>query len=203
MLLKTVDETCDFAAEWCGEKGAYPGGALSCGFAVPDCCIVRLNSRTGDLWHKAKGPRRPVLQHAAPLLGLLGAQDQILNPGDYAPDKNGIVPFVWENQHVWGYGFDPDASDQLFVTGDWCDGRGGEFETEWRPVPAQPEDALVCTLLINLCMQSDADWDEAVPRPEAARSVLWRHPAWSDFDGFWIDDARTLIYFSGWQVVRG
>jgi hypothetical protein len=53
MMLKTVDEACDFVAEWCQEKGAYAGKILSAGFAVPDC-IVRLNARIGHLWHRAR-----------------------------------------------------------------------------------------------------------------------------------------------------
>jgi hypothetical protein len=201
MMRKTVDEACDFVAEWCQQKGSYAGKTLSAGFAVPDS-IVRLNARTGHLWHSAKRVPGPRLQYATPFLGLLGGQDQILDPNGYAPDKNGIVPFVWENQGVWGYGFDPDTVDQLLITGDWCDGRREYFETEWRRVPAKPEGALVCTLLINLCMQSEANWDDNAPKPESMLSVLWQHPAWSDFDGFWINDARTLIYFRGWQVAR-
>jgi hypothetical protein len=164
---------------------------------------VRLNARAGDLWRSAKRVPGPVLRYARPFLGLLGGQDNILDPNGYARDKHGIVPFVWENQGVWSYGFDPENIDQLLVSGDWCDGRGGDFETEWRCVATKPEDALVCTLLINLCMQSDANWDENASKPEAAHIVLWQHPAWRDFDGFWINEEGTLIYFSGWQVTRG
>ncbi len=40
------------------------------------------------------------------------------------------------------------------------------------------------------------------PKPKAARIALWQHPAWSDFDGFWINEDRTLIYFRGWHVTR-
>ena len=103
---------------------------------------------------------------------------------------------------MFGYGFDPDDVDQLLVSGDWCDGAGGDFPTEWRRVAARPEDALVCYLLINLCMQSDAEWDDNMSRPETAHLVLWQHSAWSDFYSFWINDERTLIYFSGWQITR-
>jgi hypothetical protein len=60
-----------------------------------------------------KAPAGPILRYATPFLGLRGGQDKILNPNDYARDENGIVPFVWENQRVWGYGFDPDDVDQL------------------------------------------------------------------------------------------
>ena len=200
-MLKTVDEACDFIAEWCQEEGSYAGQPLDAGIAMPDC-IVRLSARVGGLWRSAKRLPGPILHYATPFLGLPGGQDKILNPSDYARDKNGVVPFVWENQGVWGYGFDPDDIDQLLVSGDWCDGLRGDFETDWRRVAAKPEDALVCTLLTNLCMQSDANWHDNAPRPEAAHLVLWQHLAWSDFDGFWIDDERTLIYFRGWQVTR-
>jgi hypothetical protein len=183
-MLKTVDDACDFIAEWCQETDSYAGQPLASGFAVPDC-IVRLNARVGDLWRSAKRLPGPILQ--------------ILNPNGYARDENGIVPFVRENQGVWAYGFDPDDVDRLLVSGDWSDGLRGD---SWRCVAAKPEDALVCTLLINLCMQSDANWDDNTPELEAAHIVLWQHPAWSDFDGFWINEERTLICFRGWQVTR-
>ena len=199
-MLKTVDEACDFVAEWCGEEGDHAGQPVSVGFAVPNC-ITRLNARVGDLW-RAKRLPGPILRYSTPFLGLLEGQDQVLNPSGYVRDTNGVVPFVYENQGVWHYGFDPDDVDQLLVSGDWCDGVRGDFETEWRRVAAKPEDALVCTLLINLCMQSDAKWDDNAPKPETARLVLWQHPAWSDFDGFWINDEQTLIYFRDWQVTR-
>jgi hypothetical protein len=196
MMLKTVDDACDFIAEWCEEQRGYAGQPLATGLPVPDC-IVRLNARVGDLWRSAECQPGPTLQDATPFLGLLAAQDQILNPSSYARDKNGIVPFVCENQDVWRCGFDPDDLDRLLVSGDWCDGLRGDFDT-WRHVGANPEDALVYTLLINLCMQSNANWDHDAPKPRATDLILWQHPAWNTFDGFWINDQRTLIYFSGW-----
>jgi hypothetical protein len=57
-MLKTVDEACDFIAEWCQEAGTHAGQPLACDFAVPDC-VVRLNERVGDLWRSAKRPARP------------------------------------------------------------------------------------------------------------------------------------------------
>jgi hypothetical protein len=201
MMLKTVDDVCDFAAEWCNEKGVYSGKKISTSYAVPHC-IMRLNARIGNLWHSAKRPPGPLSRYSTPFHGLLGGQDEILNPDSYDDDKNGVVSFVRENQGVWSYGFDPNDLNLLLVTGDWHDGRQEDFKTEWRIVLAKPEDALVCTLLINLCLQSDAYWDENSAKPEAARSVLWQHPAWRQFDGFWINDAKTLIYFDGWLVSR-
>jgi len=104
---------------------------------------------------QCKAPARPNTPVSNAFLGLLGGQDE-----------NGIVPFVWENQGLGGYGFDPDDVDQLLVCGYWCDGLRGDFETEWRRVAAKPVDGLVCTLLINLCMQSDANWDDNPPKPK-------------------------------------
>jgi hypothetical protein len=194
-MLNSVDDACDFIGEWCRESGSHAGAPLRNGFAVPHA-ILRLNDRIGSLWHSAER------QHATPLLGLLDGQDQIVDPEKYVRDKHGVVPFIRENQGVWSYGFDPGNVDQLQVCGDWCDGLQGSFQTEWRPVGARPEDALICTLLINLCLQSDAHWDDNTPKPDAAHLLLWQHPAWSNFDGFWTDDARTLICFSGWQIAR-
>jgi hypothetical protein len=200
-MLMTVDDACDFIAEWCQEPGSYPGQPLANDFAVPDC-VARLNARLGDLWRSAERVSGPILRRMTPFLGLLDGQDRILNPNEYARGENGIVPAVWENQGVWGYGFDPKDVDRLLVCGDWCDGLRGDFETEWRRVEAKLEDALVCTLLINLCMESNANWDDNAAKPEAAHIALWAHPAWSDFEGFWINEERTLIYFSGWQVTQ-
>jgi hypothetical protein len=201
-MLKTVDDACDFAAEWCEEEGSHAGRMLSTGISVPDC-ILRLNARIGHLWESAARVPGPVLRYATPFLGLLGGQDQILDPNRYARDNNGVVPFVQENQGVWSFGFDPESPDQLLVTGDWWYGLERSFEAKWRRVPAKPEDALVCTLLLNLCMQSDHDWDDDDRyKPDAEYSALWRHPAWSNFDGFWINDARTLVRFMGFQASR-
>jgi hypothetical protein len=163
---------------------------------------MRLNARVGNLWHNAKRLPGPFSQYSTPFLGFLGGQDKILNPTSYVQDRNGVVPFVLENQGVWSYGFGPDDIDQLFVTGDWYDGRREDFKTEWRVVSAKPQDALVCTLLLNLCLQSNACWDHKAPKPETTQSVLWKHPAWGEFGGFWINNAKTLIYFEGWQVTR-
>lgn len=200
-MLKTVDEACDFIGEWCGESAGYAGAPLASPFAIPNS-VVRLNSRVGDLWRTAKRIPGPLLSYATPFLGLLEGQDRILNPSTYAIDAHGVVPFVCENQGVWRYGFDPSDADRLLVSGDWSDGLSGEFSTEWRYVEATTEDALVCTLLINMCMQSTTNWDVDEPKPEAACIPLWNHPAWDDFYAFWVNEERTLIYFSGCQVTR-
>jgi hypothetical protein len=200
-MLRTIDEACDFIGEWWGEQGHHPGQPVTTSVAVPSC-VLRLNARVGQVWRRAERIPEPALQYAAPFLGLFESQDRILHPSNYVVDANGIVAFVSENQGVWQYGFNPDRADRLLVNGDWCDGLRADFTTEWRNVDATTEDALVCTLLINMCMQSEADWDDNAPKPDSAHIALWRHPAWSDFDGFWINDERTLIYFSGWQVRR-
>ena len=190
-MVKTVDDTCEFIAKWCQEPGGYPGQLLANDFAVPDC-VARLNARVGDLWRSAERVSGPVLRYVTPFLGLLDGQDRILNPNEYARNENGVVLAVWENQGVWGCGFDPNDVDRLLVCGDWCDGLQEDFETEWRRVEAKLEDALVCTLLINLCMESNANWDDNTPKPETAHIALWAHPAWSDFEGFWINDGANV-----------
>ncbi len=200
-MLKTVDEACDFIGEWCSERAAHPAGPIATSLAVP-ACVMRLNARVGALWQNAKRMPGPLLSYATPFLGVLEGQDRILDPRTYALEAYGVVPFVRENQDVWRYGFRPDDPDRLLVSGDWCDGLSANFSTQWREVEASTEDALVCTLLINMCMQSDANWDDNSPKPEAAHLLLWSHPAWSDFDGFWTNAEKSLIYFSGWQVTR-
>jgi hypothetical protein len=203
-LLKTIDDACDFIGDWCREKRSYPGQPLSADFAVPDC-IVRLNARLGGLWPGAKRQPGPIVEYPRRFLGLLSQQDEIINPSKYARDENGFVAFINENQHVWQFGFDPDNADQLLVRGDCTFGPRGAAGFEWDLAEARTEDALVFTLLINLSMYGpEAEWDGDAPKPEAAHLALWQHPAWqsSHFDGFWINDERTLIYYSGWQVTR-
>jgi hypothetical protein len=199
-VLSTIDETCDFISEWLGEDVSLPGPQIDLGFAVPNC-VVRLNERIGGLWRSAKPQPGGVLRYETPLQGLLGGQDQIREPSSYVRDADGIVPFVSENQGVWELGFLPGDPDQLFAGGDWGGQPAEDFPPGWRPLPAKPEDALVCTLLVNLCFQSDAEWDDA-PKPEAADTVLWEHPAWPEYYQFWTNKTRTLIAFGGWQVTR-
>lgn len=195
--MNTIDEACDFIGEWCGEPDERPGGPVTLSFAIPNC-VLRLNARVGQLWQSARRYPEPLPNYPTPFFGLLEGQDRIVDPRRYGPDASGIIAFVWENQRVWRYGFNPSQVDRLFVSGDWCDGS----DEAWRQVEATTEDALISTLLINLCMMSGASWDENVPKPESASVLLWDHPAWTTFDGFWTNDERTLIYFSGWQVHR-
>jgi hypothetical protein len=200
MILKTVDEACDFIADWCGEKRSYAGQPLSTEFAMPDC-ILRLNARIGDLWRSAERVPGGMLRYATPFQGLLGGQDTILDPRNFARDEYGIVPLVWENQGVWGYGFDPANIDQLLVSGDWNDRERCSFENDWRRVAATPEDALVCTLLVNLCAQSDSEWHDT-PESKAAHPVLWQHPAWDEHYSFRINEERTSIYHGDRRMTR-
>jgi hypothetical protein len=69
-MLTTVDQACDFIADWCQEKRSYSGQPLTTGFALPDC-IVRLNARVGDLWRNEKRQPRPILQYPQPFLACL------------------------------------------------------------------------------------------------------------------------------------
>jgi hypothetical protein len=202
-MLKTVDEACDFIGDWCREKRSYPGQPLRADFAVPDC-ILRLNARLGGLWPGAKRQPGPIVEYPRRFLGLLSVQDKILNPSEYARDKDGVVLFAHENQGVWQFGFDPDDVDQLLMKGDCVFGPRSTVGDEWDLVDATPEDALVFALLINLCLTSADEWDENLRKPETANEVLWNHHAWGSdhFDGFWINDERTLIYFSGWRAPR-
>ena len=82
-MLKTIDEACDFIAEWCQETGNHAGQPLVCDFAVPDC-VVRLNERVGDLWRSAKRLPGPFLEYAAPFLGVLGGFFVLLIGGNIA-----------------------------------------------------------------------------------------------------------------------
>jgi hypothetical protein len=98
-MLKTVNEVCDFIAEWCQETGAHAGQPLACDFAVPTVSCVSTNGLVICGAAQSAHPG-PIFQYATPFLGLLGGQDKILNANDYARDENGVVPVVGENQGV-------------------------------------------------------------------------------------------------------
>ena len=74
-MLTTVDEVCDFIADWCNETGSYAGPAVGADCPMPDS-IVRLKARVGDLWRNARPQPGPILRYATPFLGLLGGRTE-------------------------------------------------------------------------------------------------------------------------------
>lgn len=205
MTLNTVDDACDFIAEWTGVEGTFAGATLPSEPPIPQC-IRALNSRLGLVWQGSEHPFWMVHTEGAGPVTLFDVQDHVLDPRTFALDDHGIIPVLWENQGVFGFGFDPNTDECLYVCRDWCDGLESEFPTTWRKAGATLEDGIVSALLGNLWMlnfgDAEVELDELAPKPSDASELLWLHPAWRGFDGFWTDTGRTLFYYSGMGTLR-
>ena len=191
MRLRTLDNACDFVRRWHGLPADLPGTTE----LHPDCpvALARLNARLGAIW----GGAAPEA-----VADLFDGQDRIADPHDLPQADDGAIPFIEENQTVWQVGFDPADPGRIRVRGDWADGSGDT----WRPVDASPEDALIYTLISNLVILSSTedDWmfDPAHSDPQDdLPHLLWDHPAWTGFGGFWTNADGTEIQFRGLDLI--
>lgn len=144
---------------------------------------------------------KAVLNSPDQQLTLFEYQDNIIDPKSYQMDDEGIVTFINENQGVWSFGFNPSYPGQLYVCGDWMDGIRAEFGEHWRKMDATVEDALIFTLLGNLCLMCarEEDWDFCSEEKvfDVNKDIqLWKHPAWGQWDGFVTDKERTFVRYS-------
>jgi len=197
-LITSVGDACDLAGSWLGITEDLSGPDL--GDANYPSSVKVLNSRFGRLWHSTDHGVWKVLNSPTCPLHLLEYQDVILPPMDYQIDSDGVIDIVWENQGVWGFGYRPPDVDSLWVTGDWSDGIRTEFSEKWRPIQAHVDDCIIFTLVSNLCIfaSTSADWgDPRMKRPAETDLLVWRHPAWKGFAGFWLDRAFTTLHYSG------
>ena len=196
--LNGVAEVCEFIQAWFGWQ---PDTSSELDAAVPVPSAVRqLHHHLGHLWTSDS--------HSA----FFDIQDSLIPPRDYEPMDNGIVPAIWENQGVWGCGFDPTDPEVLWVN-DSADSKvlWGKADLpdehahayEWRPVPgADLSLPMIYVLLGNtVWSSSDVEMDEK-PLPDWATVQLWNHGPWQGFQGFWIDANRTKLRMQGdnWGV---
>lgn len=200
MILNSVSDCCDFLADWLELERHYPSTEAPSIKTIPTC-ITYLNSRFGQLWRDMDHPLQAPLNSSTEPLTLFEYQDSIIDPQIYQVDGQGIVTFAVENQAVWSLGFDPSSPGQLYVSGDWVDGTRSDFGELWRKMDATVEDALVFVLLGNLCLMCsrDEDWDfesEVDGFDEDTEAVLWKHPAWGEWDGFVTDKNQSFVRFS-------
>ncbi|MDO5643041.1 MAG: hypothetical protein Q4G26_11755, partial [Paracoccus sp. (in: a-proteobacteria)] len=133
-LILDIEAACRFVSGWFGWRDAQNGPLIDQPFVVPPA-IHALNRHLGRLWH------------GAPPADLFTFQDRLIPPRDYAPDADGIVPILWENQSVWGCGFKPGTGAQLWVTGDWPDDHCGD--AGWRATSHRVDQAIIFALLGN------------------------------------------------------
>lgn len=207
MLLRDLSDTCDFVCDWLSVEHSYPPQVKSVAQELPDA-IGYLKNRFGQLWQDTNHPIKKVSNHPTRPLSLFEFQDTIVDPKDYQVDTYGNIPFVFENQGVWQFGFSPSKGDTLFVKGDWyIDGDESDRDA-WSKLDACVDDALFFALLGNLCLMcsEDDDWDfdDAVGTiPQNERVLLWRHLAWDEFDGFWTNVGQTQFHYSqAWLTVK-
>jgi len=185
--ISTVDEACTVISNWFDWKDDLAGSQIKLPFAVPQA-IETVNRRLGRLWSRGE-------------IGLFGSQDKLISPHRYQARPDGIVPMIWENQGVWGCGFKPEMSAQLWVTGDWPDDHS---DTQaWRPTQDVVDTAVIFVMLANAMWASaKCEMDEEDEKPDEADRLLWTFAPWPEFSGFWTNNDRTLIRMqgSGWGL---
>ncbi|MCK0142368.1 hypothetical protein [Aliiroseovarius sp. F20344] len=207
MIINNLTEACDFVCDWLGVEQSYPPKPSIPTLGLPTS-IEYLANRFGQLWQDNNHPVKAVLNHPDCPLSLFEFQDIIVSPNKYSANSEGVIPFIVENQGVWQFGFNPSKGDKLFVSGDWNIDDGNIDRESWRQLDATVEDALVFVLLGNLCLMcsEEEDWDfdeESGPLDGNERLLLWSHPEWDEFDGFWTNSSQTLIHYSqSWLTVR-
>src|SRR5690606_31299072 len=134
---------------------------------------------------------------------LFHTQDSLIPPQEYETLENGIVPAIWENQGVWGCGFDPKDPEVLWVNDSadpevrWAKDDSPDEHAhayEWRPVPgANISLPMIYVLLGNTVWSStDVEMDE-LDRPAWATVLLWQHGPWPGFQGFWTNENKTKL----------
>ena len=181
--ISTVDEACTVISSWFGWKNNLVGSQIALPFAVPQA-IETVNRRLGRLWLEDPQARGGI--------NIFDSQDTLVSPHRYQARPDGIVPMIWENQGVWGCGFRPDMSAQLWVTGDWPDDQSDTHT--WRSTHDVVDTAVIFVMLANAIWASaDCRMDEEDEKPAEANRLLWTFAPWAGFSGFWTNNDRTLI----------
>jgi hypothetical protein len=185
--ISTVDEACTVISSWFGWKNNLVGSQITLPFAVPRA-IETVNRRLGRLWLEDPQTRGD--------FRIFDSQDTLVSPHRYQARPDGIVPMIWENQGVWGCGFKPEMSAQLWVTGDWPDSQSDTHA--WRPTQDVVDTAVIFVMLANAIWASaDCRMDEEDEKPAEADRLLWTFAPWAGFSGFWTNNDRTLIRMQG------
>lgn len=93
------------------------------------------------------------------------------------------------------------------IKGDWV--WSGEVQTyrDWYSFEANIEDALVFALLMNFYFyafseKNSIDFDFDDPDWQKQHRLLWSHPGWSAFQGFFTDNDGKLLIFPGLGAVQ-
>ena len=193
MLVTRVEDALALVADWADRTGVVPAmrsPAVNLPPALP--VVIEASARLGDDFYVDQGHRA----------SLLTVQDRIFPPGNLEPDADGITLFINENQGVYAYGFKPDDPEQLWVTGDWNDRLGSRDPESWRMVDATTEDALIATVLMNgffaLSYEDNTEYsDDSQTVPPDTDRLVWKHPAFGNWPGFWTNANCNRLHFGG------
>lgn len=198
-LISSVSEACDFACKWLAVSEDLSGPEIRSA-AMPQA-IRTLNSRFGKLWHGREHCLLRTLNNPDHPLHLLEYQDFFQTPDRYREDNDGFVSVISENQGVHDFGFRSPDLETLYVKGCWCDGDRTGYAERWRTLgTARVDDAVIYTLLGNLCVFVSTSEGWSTARPADAEIPLWSHPAWRGVDDFWTNRDFTMMYYGGGQL---
>lgn len=205
MLVSSIKDANKFIRNWFGYHEDLSRTAILTEIQLP-ISVHDLNGVLGQLWETSDHPLAKTIHIGSPPVNLFVNQDRIIDPLEYRLDETGTFTAISENQGVWTFGYRPEFPDRLWVTGDWADGQGHLLKEKWREVEASIEDAFIFTLLGNLCLMSSTEdnWvfdDDQIQPLDGFETLIWRHPAWKGFEGFWANHDQTKIQYCSMGLV--
>lgn len=120
MLIKTIDDLAVFISNWSGLSLPFPGGPTPLPQHIPEP-IRKLDALLGGFWGQPPYPIEPHEHDHNTERGIFSVQNTIFNPRDFltreeATADDPIVPFIEENQGVYGVGY--TAENTVMVHGE-------------------------------------------------------------------------------------
>jgi len=204
MKINNIDDAIEFITQWRGTPGAWPGGAGPLHQSEPKALRV-LDEKLGQFWGEPPYPFLPSESDHNTERGLFRVQDTIINPRNASMDDD-VTLLVAENQGVWFFG--RTNEQKLLIKGDWIWSSEALSYAEWSPFDADIQDVLVFTLLLNFFFYTFSLTSNNTQPIYDSKDLhdnyvlLWSHPAWSAFDGFYTDKDETTFVFSGFGAIQ-
>lgn len=215
MKIKSIRDVAEFIADWSGSTDTFPGGPTPLQMSTPEPIRV-LDELLGGFWGEPPYLIKPYESDYNRDRGLFGVQDFIISPRPaFRPElddnntadtssKEHVTLFMEENQGVYVLGYSKDH--KLMVSGEWIWNGEPEAHENWSPFPADIEDALIHTVLMNFYWyyytdenSEDINYKDLVSQDEYI--LLWSHPGWAAFTGFYTNRDRT-IFTAGGQLIK-
>jgi len=204
MLIKSIRDVAQFIFNWTGESSSYPGGPNRLAQHLPEPIRI-LDELLGSFWGPQPYPFLPGEHDHNTNRGLFHVQDSIVNPRGTSLTDGNITLLLDENQGVWSVGY--TKNHKLMIKGDWVWSGDVQTHLDWSPFDANIEDVLIFALLINFYFYAFSDkifidMDFNDPDSREPYSLLWSHPAWSAFPGFFTDTDGKILVFSGFGAIQ-